>query len=443
MLDIEAQERAAEEAAAARWRREREAVAATDAELESRRAQDREQVLTSLRSVHEAAEAQAAAKVAALEEAAEAERRRAQAATDAARRQKEEAAAAAEAATAAADAAAKKKAADEEAAAVVAAAAAAAAPAQALSKHGIRSAAPSAVAFADSCAAALEAARAATRPFAEDRGMRDVKRSIDKFVTLNVQQISATLEQVRAKATALVGFISRHAEPQRTYALLALAGKLLSQCEVQITRLHAFAFPLAEVAVAVGAAHPDFVPLLLARLQDACPLAVPAYWGFRPGGDDLEYLRLARYKVTVDDDAGGAITTESTDEYVGRMAGCVMLYAAVTQSDNPANPHGLAHAWEYLARLLNGVPANRVTAAALDAFLKVAGYKLAGTYRSQFAKLLAAVERDFLGELGAAADPDVRAVATRLTTYLRTRGYATPPEGRTMPQYDASSYDRA
>lgn len=29
--------------------------------------------------------------------------------------------------------------------------------------------------------------------------MRDKKRAIDKFVTLNVQQISATLEQVRFK----------------------------------------------------------------------------------------------------------------------------------------------------------------------------------------------------------------------------------------------------
>lgn len=35
------------------------------------------------------------------------------------------------------------------------------------------------------------------RPFVEDRAMRDKKRSIDKFVTLNVQQVSATLDQVR------------------------------------------------------------------------------------------------------------------------------------------------------------------------------------------------------------------------------------------------------
>ena len=120
-----------------------------------------------------------------------------------------------------------------------------------------------------------------------------------------------------------------------------------------------------------------------------------------------------------------------------------MLYAAITQSDNPANPHGLQHAWAYVARLLNALPPTRVTAAALDAFLKVAGYRLAGAYRGQFAKLLAVIEHDFLVKLAEAGDPDARAVGTRLQTFLRMRRYATPPEGRSMPQYDSSSYDRA
>lgn len=198
--------------------------------------------------------------------------------------------------------------------------------------------------------------------------MRDKKRAIDKFVTLNVQQISATLEQVglvggvglkrcggqlrhalfcgalpnscssracpgdrtcpaappllqvRLKANALVQFMGAQHGAQRTYALLTLANKLISQCEVQVgvlgsgkgacgivwgsgrrscvskqaacclpalpsrhtyqcnalfctlqvTRLHSFAFPLAEVAVAVMASQPDMVPLLAARLHQVC-----------------------------------------------------------------------------------------------------------------------------------------------------------------------------
>ena len=30
-----------------------------------------------------------------------------------------------------------------------------------------------------------------------------------------------------------------------------------------------------------------------------------------------------------------------------------------------------------------------------------------------------------------------------IQTYLKTRQYSSPPEGRQMPQFDASSYDRA
>lgn len=33
--------------------------------------------------------------------------------------------------------------------------------------------------------------------------------------------------------------------------------------------------------------------------------------------------------------------------------------------------------------------------------------------------------------------------ARSIQTYLQTRGYLRPPEGREMPQFDASSYDRA
>lgn len=38
-------------------------------------------------------------------------------------------------------------------------------------------------------------------------------------------------------------------------------------CALQVQRLHAFAFPLAEVAVAVAGPHPEFLDILLARLH--------------------------------------------------------------------------------------------------------------------------------------------------------------------------------
>jgi nucleoporin GLE1 len=164
---------------------------------------------------------------------------------------------------------------------------------------------------------------------------------------------------------------------------------------------------------------------------------VPAYYKLRSGGDEAQYLRLLGYKI------GDDGSRESTDDFVGRAQGYVMLYAAMTQSDNPRNPHGLGQAWGYLARLLNALPADRVTAAALDAFLKVAGYRLHAAYRGQFMKLLRCVHSDFLSQLSASGDVDARAVYTRLATYLDAGRFGQPPEGRTMPATDASSRERA
>ena len=440
LVDIDQLERAAEQEAAHKLKKEVAALLATDKALEARRTQDRDQLISNLRVTHEQQAQRAAQQVAALEkkkreeevdrerrrqaEEVERERKRQEATEEEARkRQQEETAAAA-----AKEHELLQKMEKERQAAVAAASKTAT----------IVSAAPSALTFQSSCATAFAAAKASTLPFASDKSMRDIKRSIDKFITLNVQQISATLEQVKNKAQALTSFIAQHHDVQKTYALLTLAGKLLSQCEVQITRLHSFAFPLAEVAVAVASAHPDFLPFLLARLHDACPLSVPVYYGYRAGGDEVEYLKAMKYKI--DDDDG---SKETTDDYIARMQGYVMLYAAMVQSDNPSNPHGLNHGWEYVSRVLNYLPANRLTATALDAFLKVAGFKMAAVYRGQFIKLLQCVQRDYLGDLAQTNDPDVRAVATRLSTYLSTRQFMKPPEGRNMPAYDASSYDRA
>ncbi len=51
------------------------------------------------------------------------------------------------------------------------------------------------------------------------------------------------------------------------------------------------------------------------------------------------------------------------------------------------------------SRLLNALPATRLTATALDAFLQVAGHRLYGAYGRQFVKLLHCVDDEFLGDL--------------------------------------------
>ncbi|GAB4823632.1 hypothetical protein N2152v2_010678 [Parachlorella kessleri] len=476
LLELDAEELEAQLGAQRERQKQQAEVAKADEAQRAQQAQQRQQLLAKLRAEHDQKSREAQDQLAKKEEAARAEAQRQkreaqrrqqeaqQAQQEAAEAQRAEQAAAqaqaqaqeasrktqddaAVAAAAALEAQAKQKAAeaatgaekDHHAAAAAAAAAGVVAPPQEPFPERVS---PSAAQWRLHCAERLKAAQDLVRPFVEDRAMKDKKRSIDKFVTLNVQQIAATLDQVRAKGLALVHFMSQQQGAQRAYALLTLANKLLSQCEAQVTRLHPFAFPLAEVAVAVASAHPEFVELLVGRLHQVCILSVPQYYSFKQGGNEDEYLKKMGYKFVTDEDTG-QVTKESTDDFVGRMQGYVLLLAAVTQSDNPANPHGLAQAWAYIARLLNALPANRITATALDAFLKVAGYRLHGTYRGQFMKLLRYIDSEFLGHLSKQNDPDARAVFTRIQTYLKTGRFMRPPEGRDMPQSDASSYDRA
>jgi hypothetical protein len=53
------------------------------------------------------------------------------------------------------------------------------------------------------------------------------------------------------------------------------------------------------------------------------------------------------------------------------------------------------------------------------------------------------VAAEFLPSLASSEDPDVRAVHMRIATYIRMKRFLQPPEGRAMPQFDASSIDRA
>lgn len=59
-----------------------------------------------------------------------------------------------------------------------------------------------------------------------------------------------------------------------------------------------------------------------------------------------------------DTDKGG-LRVESTDEFVARCCGYMVLLAALVQTDEPGSRYGLAYGWAFLARFLNTLPANR------------------------------------------------------------------------------------
>ena len=82
--------------------------------------------------------------------------------------------------------------------------------------------------------------------------------------------------------------------PQRTYAVISLAKRCLTQCDVQVSKLNRYAFCLAEVAVRVAVFEPKFGTILIALLHESCVLSVPKYYPFVPSRytSDEEYFKL-------------------------------------------------------------------------------------------------------------------------------------------------------
>lgn len=285
------------------------------------------------------------------------------------------------------------------------------------------------------------------KSFCDDKSMKDVRRGAKKFITLAVQQISATQEQVGKKSSNLLQFMSDQHILQQKFCLVTLANKMLSQCEVQVTRLHSFAFPLGEVSVAVGQHYPEFLPVLQALMQKECPLIVPSlYLPGKDGEKDTKYFQSMGFKMEPAAEKGAldgksSVIIEAEEEYVNRLQGYVRLYAAILQSDNSVDGFGPGASWTYVAHLLNALPACRYSACALDAFLSIAGYKMFISFKSQFLKVMKYIKDVFLQDLMAVAD--ATAVATRLHSYIDLQEYRQLPKGRNMPLRDESSISRA
>lgn len=260
--------------------------------------------------------------------------------------------------------------------------------------------------------------------------LKDHERSLTKFL----QQVSATQEQVRIKSMNLINELA--SSPYQAFSITTFASKLMSQCEIQVSKLPSFAFALAQVVVNISSRIPEVMELVIAKLNEVCIFTVPKYYVFRKSQFEND---RAYYKALGYNEEGGKL--ESTDDYAARMNAYVTLYAAITQADidGGANPHGLKEGWAWCARLLNTFPADRLTASALEAFLKVAGFKLCRVYKRSFMKMLHAISTEFVGSLRQQNDPDSRAVVSRLETYIGTEQFLQTPDGLHMPKSDLSS----
>lgn len=264
-------------------------------------------------------------------------------------------------------------------------------------------------------------------------------KNCERQIGVRLRQITGTQEQVRAKSTELFQMITDPHNPQ-CILLTGFAVKAVSQCETQTLSLNSIAFALARVIVLVTSQVPIAMDVVLAEFHKACIFTVPKYIPYSKIAFESEN---AYYKTVGYREDNGKI--ESTDNYLARMKAYVTLYAAIIQTDIPGvnNLHGVKDGWAWMARFLNVLPPNRFTAAALEMFLKIAGFRLYQAYPKPFTKVLNAISREFIERLKSQNDPDSNPVINNLETYLISQQFRKEPEGRALAITDESKNLRA
>eukprot|EP00213_Chloropicon_mariensis_P006227 CAMPEP_0197474388 /NCGR_PEP_ID=MMETSP1309-20131121/5879_1 /TAXON_ID=464262 /ORGANISM="Genus nov. species nov., Strain RCC998" /LENGTH=537 /DNA_ID=CAMNT_0043014027 /DNA_START=147 /DNA_END=1760 /DNA_ORIENTATION=- len=268
---------------------------------------------------------------------------------------------------------------------------------------------PSAAKWENSCAKVYDQHRGYASEIFKASKLERLK--LEKPIKKAVNQLSCSKQQIRFVGQQMIQHLSQqHTQGKHFYSYcLVRLGDLIAQQGPGLGASKQLAFAYAEVSCMVASAFKDFIYVLISSLQKACPLVVPKF----PKG----YRGLPN-----------------------EIKGHVSLYAALCQLSPQQWFPFTEHAWSYLARFLNALPANEQTAIALDSFLQIAGHALFVAFRRQQVKVFRYVTDEFVAALKEGDDID--AVKSRLETYVKSELFRQEPEGSYIPETDDSQHIR-
>ncbi|XP_072908486.1 mRNA export factor GLE1 isoform X1 [Hemitrygon akajei] len=265
----------------------------------------------------------------------------------------------------------------------------------------------------------------------KDSKVKKIKMDLQKTATIPVGQISSIagshLREIFDKINNLLlgkqissggKLVSIAHHPQgQDFVYYKLAEKFVKQGEEEVASHHEAAFPIAVVASGIWEFHPKVGDLFLAHLHRKCPYAVPFFPSWKDGLPKEEYQRLLGYRVQEN-------CVEQQDNFLKRMSGMVRLYAAIILSRWPygtkqgEHPHGLNHAWHWLAQMLNMEPLADVTATLLFDFLEVCGRALMLKYQNQFWKMILLLMNEYFSRIEAVTGNGQVGAVIRLRQFL-------------------------
>ncbi|XP_032089330.1 nucleoporin GLE1 [Thamnophis elegans] len=266
----------------------------------------------------------------------------------------------------------------------------------------------------------------------KDLQEKKIKMELQKAATIPVSQIStiagSQLKEIFEKINSLLSgkyvhcgghriSVTQHPEGLE-FVYFKLAEKFVKQGEEEVASHHEAAFPIAVVASGIWELHPKVGTLTLAHLHKKCPYAVPFYPAMKEGTPLEEYQRILGYQVK-----DGKV--EPQDNFLKRMSGMIRLYAAILQLQWPyrdkqgTHPHGLNHAWRWLAQILNMEPLADVTATILFDFLEVCGNALMKQYQGQFWKMLLLIQEEYFPRIESITSPGEMGSLIRFKQFLK------------------------
>lgn len=248
---------------------------------------------------------------------------------------------------------------------------------------------------------------------------------IRKLINRNFNAVSTARRSVMEK----IGVVKRVLDESKTnealhlYCKDILAEKLVTKGSSQIAnekdKISSFAFGM--IAVHLCNQNPDLLDFILACFYVSCPYTVPMYVQRKPGQSEMEYKK----------EMGFEEQDEEYGSYVQRMLGIVSLYAGIVQYDEGPNPHGVRHAWTWLARVLNMEPM-AITVELLETFLSIAGYTLNRHYQQQYRKLLVYIKDIYLERVPKETPPSTIFRLRDLISTTLERGMVPEPLGRQL-----------
>ncbi|XP_009629539.1 mRNA export factor GLE1 isoform X1 [Nicotiana tomentosiformis] len=250
-------------------------------------------------------------------------------------------------------------------------------------------------------------------------------RKYEMEIARRIRTITGTKENVRVKADELIKLISDSTCPQ-SISIAMFAQKVVSLCVNPTGSFNSAVYAYGRVIVLVTSKVPLTMDVLIGELNKVCIYAVPKYIIY---SEAAFQTKEAYYKAIGYAEEDGKI--ESTDSYVDRLSAYMKLYGALVQTEVEGcqNLHGLREGWAWIARFLNVLPANLYTAAALQAFLEMAGFALHKRYKTQFRKMLDIIAKDFLTALKDRGDAKLNKVIVNIRNYIESNQFLKEPEG--------------